>query len=68
MILSENRSTLFGIMRYGEERIQSLCMDRENVLFVVTVMPDENICRIISALKATRHEQEQYHQGGSLLS
>lgn len=34
---------------YGEERIQSLCMDRGEVLFVVTVMPDENICRIISA-------------------
>jgi putative transcriptional regulator len=39
-------------------------MDREKVLFVVTVIPDENICRIISARKATRHEQEQYFQGG----
>jgi uncharacterized DUF497 family protein len=36
---------------YGEERIQSLCMGRGEVLFVVTVMPDENICRIISARK-----------------
>ena len=53
---------------YGEERIQSLCMDRGNVLLVVTIMPDENICRIISARKATRYEQEQYFQGGSLLS
>jgi uncharacterized DUF497 family protein len=53
---------------YGEERIQSLCRDRGNVLFVVTVMPSENICRIISARKATRHEQEQYFQGGSLFS
>ena len=53
---------------YGEERIQSLCMDRGEVLFVVVVMPDENICRIISARKATRHEQEQYFQGGSLFS
>ena len=53
---------------YGEERIQSLCMDRGEVLFVVTVMPVQNICRIISARKATRHEQEQYFQGGSLFS
>jgi uncharacterized DUF497 family protein len=53
---------------YNEERIQSLCMDRGKVLFVVTVMADENICRIVSARKATRHEQEQYFQGGSLFS
>ena len=53
---------------YNEDRIQSLCMDRGKVLFVVTVMPDENVCRIISARKATRHEQERYFQGGSLLS
>jgi len=53
---------------YGEERIQSLCMDQREVLFVVTVMPDENICRIISARKATRYEQKQYFQGGSLFS
>jgi uncharacterized DUF497 family protein len=53
---------------YNEERIQSLCMDRGKILLVVTVMPDENLCRIISARKATRHEQEQYFQGGSLFS
>jgi uncharacterized DUF497 family protein len=53
---------------YSEERIQSLCMDRGKVLFVVTVMPDEDLCRIISARKATRHEQEQYLQGGPLFS
>ena len=52
---------------YNEERIQSLCMDRGKVLFVVTTTPDENVCRIISARKATRHEQEQYFQGGPLL-
>jgi putative transcriptional regulator len=34
---------------YGEERIQSLCIYRETVLFVVTVLPEENVCRIISA-------------------
>ena len=52
---------------YGEERIQSLCIDQGTVLFVVTVVPKENVCRIISARKATRHEQEKYFQGGSLL-
>jgi uncharacterized DUF497 family protein len=53
---------------YNEDRIQSLCIDRGRVLFIVTVMPDENVCRIISARKATRHEQERYFQGGPLLS
>jgi uncharacterized DUF497 family protein len=48
---------------YNEDRIQSLCMDRGTVLLVVTVMPDDNVCRIISA----RHEQERYFQGGPLL-
>jgi uncharacterized protein len=53
---------------YNEERIQSLCMERGVVLFVVTTVPDEHICRIISARKATRHEQEQYFKGGPLFS
>ena len=53
---------------YDEERIQSLCIDRGTVLFIVTVMPEDNVCRIISARKATRHEQERYFQGGSLLA
>jgi len=53
---------------YGEERIQSLGMDRGRVLFVVTVTRDENTCRIISARKATRHEQETYFKGGPLSS
>jgi uncharacterized protein len=53
---------------YGEERIQSLCLYRGTVLFIVTVISGEDICRIISARKATRHEQEAYFQDGSLLS
>ena len=53
---------------YGEERTQNLCMDRGRVLFVVIVMLDKNTCRIISARKATRHEQEQYFEGGPLRS
>jgi uncharacterized DUF497 family protein len=53
---------------YDEERVQNLCLYRATVLFVVTVVISQNVCRIISARKATRHEQEQYFQGGSLLS
>lgn len=49
---------------YGEERILSLCMERARVLLVVTVMRDESVCRIISARKATRHEQETYFKAG----
>jgi len=52
---------------YGEERIQSHCIDRGVVLFVVTIMLEENVCRIVSARKATRHEQEKYFQAGPLL-
>ena len=51
---------------YGEERIQNLCLHRGTVLFIITVLPDEDVCRIISARKATRHEQEKYFQGGPL--
>jgi uncharacterized DUF497 family protein len=53
---------------YGEERIQNLCTDMGRILFVVTVMLEENVCRIVSARKATQHEQEQYFQGGPLFS
>jgi uncharacterized protein len=52
---------------YGEERIQNLCRYQQEILFVVTSMQDEDVCRIISARKATRHEEEQYFQGGPLL-
>ena len=52
---------------YGEERVLSLCMGSGAVLFVVSAMRTENTCRIISARKAIRHEQEKYFQGGSLL-
>ncbi|MBV8565376.1 MAG: BrnT family toxin [Methylobacteriaceae bacterium] len=51
---------------YDEERVQSLCMFQGTVLFVVTAAPDENVCRIISARKATQREQKQYFQGGPL--
>jgi len=51
---------------YYEERIQSLCIDRGVVLFVVSSAIYDDVCRIISARKATRHEQQQYFQGGPL--
>lgn len=44
---------------YGEERIQCLCMDRGEVLFVVTVMPDENICRKNSTFKVVRYSRDK---------
>ncbi len=55
-------------LNYGEERIQTLCSDRGRVLFIVTVMRDENVCRIVSARKATRYEQESYFKNRSLYS
>ena len=48
---------------YGEERIQVIGMAHRDVLFVIVTLRDEDICRIISARKATRHEQERYYAG-----
>ena len=48
---------------YGEERIQVIGMARGHVLFVIVTVRDENICRIVSARKATRHEQDRYYAG-----
>ena len=48
---------------YGEERIQVIGMARGDVLFVIVTLRDQNICRIISARKATRHEQDRYYAG-----
>jgi uncharacterized DUF497 family protein len=48
---------------YSEERIQVIGMARNEVLFVIVTLRDEDICRIISARKATRHEQDRYHAG-----
>ena len=45
----------------GEERTRTIGMTRGNILFVVTTMRDEELCRIISARKATRHEQDRYY-------
>ena len=48
---------------YGEERIQVIGMARGRVLFVIVTVRDENICRIISARKATRDEEDRYYAG-----
>jgi len=51
---------------YGEQRIQIIGMAYRNVLFVVvTAHDDQEIYRIISARKATRHEQDRYYAGDS---
>jgi uncharacterized DUF497 family protein len=52
--------TRFG---YGEERIQVVGMARRGVLFVIVTLRGEDTCRIISARKATRHEQDRYYAG-----
>jgi hypothetical protein len=46
---------------YDEERMRTIGMTRGAVLFVVTTMRDVNLCRIISARKGTRHEQDRYY-------
>jgi uncharacterized DUF497 family protein len=48
---------------YDEERVQVIGMAYRKVLFVIVTVPDEESCRIISARKATRHEQDSYYAG-----
>lgn len=48
---------------YGEERDIVIGMSRGGVLFVVVINRDERTKRIISARKATKHEQNRYHAG-----
>jgi len=47
---------------YEEERVQAICLSGGRILFVVYTMRNDAI-RIISARKATRHEQERYIKG-----
>ena len=47
----------------GEERLQVIGMVRSDVLFVIVTMCSEDSYRIISARKATRHEQDRYYAG-----
>jgi uncharacterized DUF497 family protein len=46
-----------------EERARIIGAAYGNVLFVVTTLRDADICRIISARKATRDEQDRYYAG-----
>lgn len=46
---------------YGEERIRVIGMAVGNILFVVTTQRGDRTCRIISARRATRYEQERYY-------
>jgi uncharacterized protein len=48
---------------YGEERIQVIGMAHGKVLLVVVTLRGEDVCSVISARKATRHEQDRYHAG-----
>jgi uncharacterized protein len=47
---------------YGEEQLNIIGM-ADRVLFVVVTMRAPGSCRIISARKATRHEQDRYYAG-----
>lgn len=48
---------------YSEERIQVIGMAQVDVLFVIVTLRGEDSCRIISARKATRDEQDRYYAG-----
>lgn len=51
---------------YGEDRVQVIGMSRSGILFVVTTprgRPLGSVTRILSARKATRHEQDEYFFG-----
>lgn len=48
---------------YGEERIRIIGMAVGGVLFVVTTWRGDRTCRIISARRATRYEQDRYYAG-----
>ena len=50
-------------VEYGEERLQIVGMARGFILFVVATMRSEDHCRIISARKADRDEQDWYYAG-----
>ena len=53
----------FAHFVYDEERIQVIGMAHVKVLFVIVALAGEDTSRIISARKATRHEQDRYYAG-----
>jgi uncharacterized DUF497 family protein len=48
---------------FGEERIDAIGMAHGRMLFVVITLRGSDTCRIITARKATRHEQDRYYAG-----
>jgi hypothetical protein len=50
---------------YGEERMRVIGMAVGSVLFVITTLRGDRVCRIISARRATRHEQDRYYANDS---
>lgn len=50
---------------YGEERTMVIGMAAARVLFVAVTNRGEDTCRLISARKATRHEEDRYYAGDS---
>jgi uncharacterized protein len=48
---------------YGEERVQIIGMSAGRLFFAAATFRDERVCRIISARKATKHEQDRYYAG-----
>lgn len=46
---------------YGEERMRLIGMATDRILFIITTSRGKNRCRIISARRATRHEQDRYY-------
>ncbi len=46
---------------YGEERTQIIGTAINNILFVITTARGADTCRIISARRATRYEQDRYY-------
>jgi uncharacterized DUF497 family protein len=48
---------------HGEERILVIGMAYSNVLFFVATFRGENTCRLISARRAARLEEDRYYAG-----
>ena len=46
---------------YGEDRMRAIGMAHNRILFVITTLYTEATCRIISARRATRYEQDRYY-------
>jgi len=56
-----NRLEEIDTREHEEERIRVIGMAAGNVLFVITTLRSDRTCRIISARRATRYEQDRYY-------